>query len=254
VQITEHLDALSREGDLLAAAVARGGPDAPVPTCPEWTMTDLVHHTGGVHRWAHAQVAGARSTPLGRDETRALFAAVPAREDLEKWFREGHAQLLDALRTAPPELDCWYFFAAPSALAFWSRRQAHETAVHRVDAESAAGTELSPVSVPFALDGIDELTTGFHTRSHSRVRSEEPRVLRLHATDADGAGADWYLHLSPEPLRVERESPATPDCTVSGPARHLYLGLWNRADLTALDVEGDASLVELWRERSAIVM
>jgi uncharacterized protein (TIGR03083 family) len=252
VETTEHLDALSREGGLLAAALTRGGPDAAVPACPDWSLRDLAHHVGGVHRWAHAHVSQGRATRLGEAESRALFAAVPADEDLVRWYREAHAELVSALRSAPPGLECWHFFEAPSALAFWSRRQAHETAIHRVDAESAAGGGLSEVPVALALDGVDEILAGFHTRRVSRVRTDRPRVLRLHATDAGGRAADWFVHLSPEPPRVEREGGATPDCTVAGPARELYLGLWNRADLSTLDVEGDSSLVELWRKKSPI--
>ena len=53
----------------------------------------------------------------------------------------------DTLRTADPAVRCWTFLPAPSPLAFWARRQAHETAIHRADAQLAAG----PVT-PFAAD------------------------------------------------------------------------------------------------------
>ena len=43
------------------------------------------------------------------------------------------------LRSAPADLDCFTFLPAESARHFWARRQAHETAIHRVDAENAAG-------------------------------------------------------------------------------------------------------------------
>ena len=32
---------------------------------------------------------------------------------------------------------CFAFLPAPSPLAFWARRQAHETGIHRADVESA---------------------------------------------------------------------------------------------------------------------
>src|SRR5262249_53658636 len=60
--------------------------------------------------------------------------------ELPGWFREGHAALVQALSVAGPDLNCWAFLAAPSPLAFWARRQAHETAIHRVDAGQAAVT------------------------------------------------------------------------------------------------------------------
>src|SRR5690606_4655181 len=118
-----------------------------------------------------------------------------------------------------PELDCWHFFDdAPSPLEFWVRRQAHETAIHRVDVESARGDEVSPVGEAFAVDGIDELLNGFHARRLSRVRSEKPKVLRLHATDEALPAHDWFLHISDSPLRTTRSFDGRCDCVLSGPA------------------------------------
>ena len=50
MEVGEHLDALRREGELLAAAAERSDLDTPIPTCPEWRMRDLVRHvtTAGV--------------------------------------------------------------------------------------------------------------------------------------------------------------------------------------------------------------
>ena len=62
MDVATHIEALRREGGFLASAVAVADPDDPVPTCPEWTVRDLVHHTGGVQRWATGYVADARRT------------------------------------------------------------------------------------------------------------------------------------------------------------------------------------------------
>src|SRR5579859_3729716 len=134
MQIPELITALQREGELLAAAAATQVPDTPIPTCPGWTMRDLVRHTGGVHRWATAHVVDRLLHPID-----GLDPVVPVQPDdavLVEWFVAGHAALVQALRTADPDLVCWTFLPAPSPLAFWARRQAHETAIHRVDAES----------------------------------------------------------------------------------------------------------------------
>ncbi|GGO96263.1 maleylpyruvate isomerase family mycothiol-dependent enzyme [Wenjunlia tyrosinilytica] len=252
MEFQEHLEALRREGELLAAAAARGGPDAYVPTCPEWAVRDLVHHTGGVHRWAAAYVLEQRTEAMDEAQEREVFGPMPDDADLLPWFREGLERVLGALRGAAPDLDCWYFLASPSPRQFWARHQAHETAIHRVDAEAAAGDGLSPVPADFGADGVDELVSCFHTRPFSRLRADGPRLLHLRATDAGDTAADWYVHLSLDAPTVERDSEQTPDCTVSGPAEALYLTLWNRSLPDLLEVEGDASLLELWRERSAI--
>ncbi|KQX64139.1 maleylpyruvate isomerase family mycothiol-dependent enzyme [Streptomyces sp. Root1310] len=247
MKTAEFIHALDREGRSLAAAAAEAGPDAKVPTCPEWQVRDLLRHTGAVHRWATSFVADGDPSFHPFDEPPELDG-----DALLDWFREGHLRLVDTLSCAPPDLRCWHFLPAPSPLAFWARRQAHETAVHRVDAESARGRapeEIArDIATGFAADGIDELLRGFHARAKSRVRTDRPRVLRVRATDT--ADAVWTVRLSAEPPVTERNGEADADCEVSGPAAQLYLALWNRLPLPA--VTGDAALATLWREKSAI--
>ncbi|MFB6891272.1 maleylpyruvate isomerase family mycothiol-dependent enzyme [Kitasatospora sp. NPDC056327] len=250
MEITAHLDALRREGALLADAAARTDPAAPVPTCPEWRLRDLVLHTGRVHRWVTAIVGDRLPAPLDAEGERAVGEPQPGDAELVDWFRAGHAALLDTLTAAPADLDCWTFLPARSPLAFWTRRQAHETAVHRVDADSAAGTEGPRTDPEFAQDGVDELLSGFLTRGRSGVRSERPRTVQVRASDGPGR---WLLTISREPLAVEpAEKPA--DLTITGPAHDLYLLLWNRLPTGAGQVTttGDDSLLELWREAATI--
>ncbi|WP_262062851.1 maleylpyruvate isomerase family mycothiol-dependent enzyme [Streptomyces sp. STR69] len=234
---------LDREGGLLASAAEAAGVDAEVPTCPEWRGRDLLRHTGMVHRWATAFVAEGHTAYHPDAGLPDLDGA-----ELVAWFRQGHRLLVDTLAAAPPDVACWSFLPAPSPLAFWARRQAHETTVHRLDAESARGGEPTAITPDFAADGIDELLRGFHARSRSRVRSAEPRVLRVRATDTDDAV--WTVRLSQEPPAAERGGSGDADCELAGPAGQLYLALWNRMLFPA--VSGDASLAALWREKSAI--
>ncbi|MBY8882500.1 maleylpyruvate isomerase family mycothiol-dependent enzyme [Actinacidiphila acidipaludis] len=236
---------LRREGRLLAEAAERSGLDAPVPPCPDWQVRDLLRHTGAVHRWAAAFVAEQRTADVEWDET------APEDPLLVAWYRDLHSDLVGTLDTAPPDVACWTFLPAPSPLAFWARRQAHETTIHRVDAEAALGGVLTPVDAEFAADGVDELLSGFHVRRRSRVRTDRPRTLRVVATDSPGG--DWLLHLSPEPPVVERGVTGAADCTLGGPADALYLALWNRGPYDVLSVEGDDELVSLWRRTSAVI-
>ncbi|MBW5424245.1 maleylpyruvate isomerase family mycothiol-dependent enzyme [Streptomyces sp. BG9H] len=246
MDISRHIQVVSEEGQLLARAAEEAGPDAKVPTCPDWEVRDLLKHTGMVHRWAAAFIAERRTEFRLGGQLPDLDGAA-----LLDWFREGHATLVDTLTSTPPDVECWAFLPAPSPLAFWARRQANETTVHRVDAESARGGTPSPVGVDFAVDGIEELLLGFHAREKSQVRSEVPRVLRVRATDA-GAEWSWTVRLSDGPPVAERGVTAPADCEVSGQAARLYLALWNR--LPFPEVSGDRSLAALWRHKSAIVM
>jgi uncharacterized protein (TIGR03083 family) len=253
VETNDFLTVLAREGELLIDAAGRAGAEAAVPSCPDWRVRDLVAHQGNVHRWAAGFVAGRLTA----------FVPVPqervADGELAGWFRAGHGALLAALDGAPEDLACWAFLpGARSPRHFWARRQAHETTVHRIDAELAAGGALTPVGAGLAADGVDELLTGFHGRERSRVRSERPRALGVRATDVPGAG--WRVLLSAAPPRVERGEPLGPvECEISGPAEALYLALWNRrpfggrgGGVDGVRVTGDGALAELWRRTSAV--
>ncbi|WP_415952926.1 maleylpyruvate isomerase family mycothiol-dependent enzyme [Streptomyces sp. KLOTTS4A1] len=245
MDIDTHIAALRGDGLLLAANAEAAGTDAAVSTCPGWQVRDLVRHTGTVHRWATAFVAE------GRGEFRQA-AGEPELDgkELIDWFREGHGLLVAALEQAPDDLACWSFLPAPSARAFWARRQAHETAMHRIDSESALRSiEPAALAPDFAVDGIDELLCAFHAREKSRVRSEEPKVLRVRASDVD---AVWTVRISEQPPVTTRgRSEGEADCEISGTAAALYAALWNRAPVPHLT--GDPSVARLWRETSAIV-
>ncbi|MFI5551502.1 maleylpyruvate isomerase family mycothiol-dependent enzyme [Streptomyces sp. NPDC051738] len=249
METAEFVRTLDREGQLLAAAAEEAGVDAKVPTCPDWQVRDLLRHTGAVHRWATEFVAQALTSPRPLGDGPALDGP-----ELVAWYRDSHRHLVDTLAAAAPDVQCWTFHPAPnpSPLAFWARRQAHETTVHRFDAESARGGTPTGIATEFAVDGIDELLRGFHARSRSRVRTQEPRVLRVRASDTDAdTDAVWTIRLSAEPPVTTRDaSGGDVDAEVSGPAAQLYLALWNR--LPVPSVTGDASLAALWRERSAI--
>ncbi len=245
MEVAEHIEALRLEGARMAEAAGAARPDAPVPTCPEWVVRDLVRHTGGVHRWA----TGVVSTPhtevwaVGLEE---VVGTWPADDDLVEWFRDGHAGLVAALVAAPADLECWTILRAPSPLAHWARRQAHETAMHRVDTELAAGLALSPIDAVVAADGVDELLCGFVPRRSTRLRAERPTTLRVRSTDA---GASWLLRMDSDGVTSTQEdegdasSAAPAACTVSGEAADLYLALWNRGRQDTLSVEGDDAVL-----------
>ncbi|MFF5445742.1 maleylpyruvate isomerase family mycothiol-dependent enzyme [Streptomyces sp. NPDC012888] len=245
MEIDAYLEVLEREGGLLAEAAERAGLDAPVPTCPGWRTSDLLRHTGAVHRWAGAYVAEGLLEPEPFPEGPEFTGA-----ELLAWYREGHAELVRILAGAPADAQCWTFLpTATTPRGFWSRRQAHETTVHRMDAESALGRRFGPVDPEFAEDGVDELLTGFHARAKSRARTDRPRVLRIRAADT---GAVWTVHLSAEPPRTVRNDTGAADCEVTAEAAWLYAALWNRVPLTGPAVHGDASLAHHWTQTAHI--
>jgi uncharacterized protein (TIGR03083 family) len=244
MEIDAHCSALAEQGTALAAAAGRAGLTADVPTCPGWTVRHLLEHIGRVHRWAATYV---QEGPAAFGGGSARMATPPS-EGLLDWFVDGHAQLVAALRAAPDDLQCWPFLPAPSPLAFWARRQAHETAIHRADADAACGTVPS-YAPRFAADGIDELLDGFYARRGGSLRADPPRSLLVVATDADRR---WHLAIGPERREVTVDDDLPADCTVRGPASDLYLLLWNRPPVRTPEITGDQAVMGLWRDRAQI--
>ena len=241
--VDHHVADLRDGGERLAVAVGRVDPDTAVPSCPDWTVRDLARHTGGVHRWATLHVAEARTDLLDNDLD-TLVGGWPADEALAEWLRDGVDRLADALAQAPADLDCVTFLPAPSPRAFWARRQAHETTIHRVDAEQA-GSGVTPIDPALAADGVDELLFGFAARP-GKLRDDGARVLHLHADDV---GTDWTVRVGPDGGGAEVGAPARADCYVGASAADVYLLLWNRRTVEGLDVEGDAALLADWSRR-----
>jgi uncharacterized protein (TIGR03083 family) len=241
MEITRWISTLREEGARMTAAARATSADAPVPTCPEWLARDLFRHQGGVHRWATTFVAEARAEPPSAT-LEEVSGGWPGDEELADWFEAGYLALVSALEAAPPDLQCWTFMSAPSPLAFWSRRQAHETTIHRVDAELTAGRSarhLSSIRPDFAADGIDELVSGFWPR-RSSTPAESPITVGIGCTDIADA---WVVTMGPDGVQTSvGEGEAS--CTVRGPAADLYLALWNRAGSESLQIEGDRAALD----------
>ncbi len=246
----EHLAGLRDAVVAFVRYVDRAGPAAAVPTCPAWTVLDLVAHQGMVHRWAAALVRGERPD----DEAVAAFEAQGrAGTDLVGWLRDGALEVTRAVAEAPEDRAAPVFLHdAPAPRRFWARRQCHETTIHAVDALSASlgrppRADETWVDPALALDGIDELLGGFLTRPRSRLRCEEDALL---AVVPEGATDWWAVALGPRPAVVTRhrtpyDGAADPDWEVTGSAVELYLRLWNRTD-PADPVDED------WRHLTAV--
>ena len=229
----------------MARVAAELSPDSPIPSCPDWLVRDLVRHMGRVYRWASLLICESRPEPP-TDLDEIIPSGWPADDRLVGWLREGYERVVAALENAPADLRCWTIIAAPSPRAFWARRQAHETSIHRVDAELVAGvpTGFDPA---YAADGIDELLVSFITRPGRNPSAPSSMTMGVYATDMERR---WTVTFGPDRAVGEREA-GTADCTVSGPASDLFPYLWSRTSLGALHVEGDPAVLEQWRASSS---
>lgn len=230
----ERMAEVARETDL----------DAPVPTCPGWSMRDLVRHLGGIHTWASTFVEQGRTSPI-RETLEEQVGGWPADGELVDWFEEGGNRLARALSEADPGLAAWTFLPAESPRLHWARRQAHETAIHRVDAELAGGVVPREFETSFASDGVDELVCAFIARPTRGPRRSEPASLGLTSTDSGGS---WTVAFDADSSTSSHGITGTPDAHVLAPAQDLYLWVWNRLVDREVVIDGDEAVARVWSE------
>lgn len=229
-----YLAALRADGDALAYAAA-GVLDRPVPCCPGWTGADLVGHVGEVHRRRGAVVRAG-----GTERPQPVAIDLPPRQALLGWYLAGLHDLVAVLTAVDPQQPTWSF-ATDQRAAFWQRRMAHETAIHRWDAQAAAGAPQPIAPADFAADGVDEVLTVF---AAGQVTDEPydgpPGTIHVHATDADG---EWVVELAPPALTI-RAGHERADAALRGPASDLDLVLWKRLPPDTVERFGDPALID----------
>jgi uncharacterized protein (TIGR03083 family) len=220
-------------------AARAAGLDADVPGCPDWTVTDVLEHTGSVLYRASLIIGERRVRRPHRSET----TAPPG--DPFAWFEKSREAIVPVLRAADPAAEYWTF-RGPNPLRWWLRRLASETAVHRVDAEQAAGWDVV-VDAAFAADGIDEKLETYLPVIARQQPPESPVTVALRADDV---GSAWTVTVGEDITVVRREESGA--ATVAAPAADLYLWLWERAPDERVDVWGDATAVDAFRAAARV--
>lgn len=212
---------------------------APVPTCPGWTVHDVIGHTGAVHRWAADKVC---QTGLYRGYDTIAF---PDDATVIDWYCDGRDLLVRELRQRDPDAPA-KTFVGERTNAWWCRRQANEVAVHRFDLDSAtrAGDER-PIEAGVAAAAVDEWLELFAPRFVEMGPGVPEhllgRTLHLHAHDhTDG---EWVLTVTPRGFHVTRGH-VKADAALRGSASDLLLALWHRRALKELDVAGEGSVAD----------
>lgn len=219
--VPDRVGGLEVELDRIAGLLATlDEPDwqRPVPACPGWSVSDLVGHLGGIHRWVVVAVRDGH----GRDAPPA-----PPAQRLADWFDVG-ARELRAELAVDPQAPAWSFHPPLQVVAFWQRRQLHEHVVHRVDLEQALGLPVTPVPAEVAADGLAEVVEVLLPRRLGSGRLDPlPAAIALRCTDT----GDRVVLGDGEPA-----------AELSGAAADLYLALWKRRGSEGLVWSGDAAL------------
>lgn len=220
----DYLGIAQREHDAFVAACERVDLTASVPSCPEWSVADLVYHMYEVqYIWHRVSAEGRQSfdglsMPLRLADAALLPVLVGEHQSYMAW-----------LGANDPTTPHWTWTGTHDFHWLW-RRMAHEFAMHRVDADLARG-QVAAVEPQLASDGIDEFLTVFRNTS----LGEAGGSVHLHCTDVAG---EWTVSASGD---VTREH-AKGDCAIRGAASDILLALWRRTPLSVCDVVGDADV------------
>lgn len=236
VEFEAYLRAFDREADALSA-VARGGLERDVPSCPGWTVRTLVDHVAQVyeHKIACTELL-AEPDPWPPEW--------PADRDSVAWMDDARRRLISLLRERGPAAPSKTWWEPDQTVGFWARRMAHETAIHRVDAELAFGSP-TPVEPGLATDGVDEVLEVVLSGDWSEAPRDELTGRRV---AVETGGRRWLVRLDRTWVGFSRDGEAdAPDLTVSGDPSGVLLWLWGRGG--AVETSGDQEVVGLLLDR-----
>lgn len=247
-RIVDHIEdcnALTIEIARFANVMSSLALDEDVPTCPGWTVVDLAEHLGVIHRWAEELVRLRSPERIARE-------SLANRDDVSpEWIESGGRKLVATLLAADPNERMWAW-GLDQRVRFWSRRQLHETLVHRMDLDLAA--HAIPWAEPaLTLDAVDEYLSNIEKVGK---HSPELSLLRGHGEklafrDGD-SGSLWSITLGEDSFSVSNDEDQFDAELVTTPV-NLLLVILGRRDLEQEEVEviGDRSLVEFWLAHSA---
>jgi uncharacterized protein (TIGR03083 family) len=224
--------AVERETGVIVEALRAAPPDARVPTCPDFALSDLAAHLGEFSAlWAHVlcEAAHVEKTP---------YAPLTDDDDLAEWYRPLAGSLLDRLRATTGDAPAWMWIPGQEHAGAVARRCANELSIHRYDAQTASAS-TTPLDAAVALDAIDEIFVMLPAWGNPPDGSGSTLGLR-----ADEGGCRT-ITLGPEGPSVQDEAgPA--DLTLTGSASDLALLLFERPPLGAVHRDGDPRVLDAW--------
>ena len=248
----DHIEVIRAESRRFAEVLAHAQPDAPCPTCPEWTASDLLWHLVEVQDfWARILETGATTD----EQMQAIDDDKPPRPDTidemlapRERATQRLCQQLARLGDGEPR---WTWWPADQTVGFTRRMQVCEATMHRVDAELAAGVRRSAISREVAAALVDQCVDIMWGWIPDWAAYEARGVVELLAADT---GTRWLLEVGhwtgvgPESGRAfdlpcARRAPgdAAASAMAVGPVIDLALWAWTRGGV--VQRAGDEGLV-----------
>ena len=219
-QLEQYLTWIARESAAFTATISAAALDRAVPTCPAWTLRELVSHLGRVQEfWTEDLSRPADAEP---DFSRERTPGPDDADELVAWMQTRTDNLVQTLRATPTDTPAWTWWNEDRTAGAIARHQAQEAAVHRYDAQSACGTP-APLDAALADDGVDEFCW-----IARQLRGSTPVAFRTTDTEHEYSAAVAGVR---------------PVATVSASASDIVLLLYGRVPLAAVAVEGDRAAV-----------
>jgi uncharacterized protein (TIGR03083 family) len=241
----DHVGVTASEGARVLAAY-RSNPDGRVPWSDRWTVRSVARHVAGSH---HAVALILADRPTADFERAASMPRIETGDPaFPEWFAANTERLLTQCRTVPPAATCWTPHPfIPGTAAYWTRRIAYDTLVHRWDAEAGAGISGAAMEPEVAADAVDELLHIGLCATRAMTHAPAAPAVRLACTDEPRA---WNLDLSEVGGLTIHTEPVDAALTLRGTAEALLLWLWRRIDIegASIEVDGDESLLARWTE------
>lgn len=241
------IEGLRADGPAFLAAATGADPATPVPSRPAWTMADLIHHLGTVYRFVdlHA-VRGVTTKP---DRSMDELTAEPHAADLAAWWQGQFEAILATLDALDPEMPAWNWAPQAKQAGFWQRRVAHETALHRWDAQMAIGLG-EPLEAKLAADAVSEVLDTWLPAGRRVGPTDVTGLIALEAADLEH---DWHVRLRGEGVALLDTDTIFDDdelrtrAVATGTASDLVLALHGRVGFDVLEITGDEHLLSALR-------
>lgn len=252
MQYDVHVSGLGAASQQFLDSIPLADPATVVPSCPDWTIADLVAHLAQVQSFWCAIVGNPAATPgdveaLQRPDDGALVAV----------FEAVSHELHDSLANRKPDQECWSWSPRGGTVAWVARRQHHEALIHLADLQLATAGETDPIDSLVAADGIDEMIDVMLDDFPDWMTYRADWMVDLDIVGPQERRRDRLMTVgmlsgtNPDSGKEYTDLPAarlaeygTPDATVRGNASDLDLWLWGRGPLEVLEVDGDRAAVE----------
>ncbi|WP_018685085.1 maleylpyruvate isomerase family mycothiol-dependent enzyme [Actinokineospora enzanensis] len=230
----DYLAAWRTQNHHLVELFRSADPTVEIPSCPGWTVRQLVAHVGRGDRWCARVVQLGEFIHPDQVEDTALPEDPAA---VVEWLRRGPDLLDKAVDLVGPETPVWTFVGDRPA-AWWLRRRMAETVVHHADLALALDVpfEVAPAT---AADSVSEWLDLVAARPPQQDPLADGTSLHLHATDDAG---EWLITSGPKWTHAHEKATVA----LRAPAADLLLVLLRRLPPERVEIVGDRAPLDAW--------